>query len=278
MKGLGDLHKLQQQLIEKYQEKNVSVRLQNSTYLAVTFINSPLNQQESTKREARAAQTAQFVVKNFAAIRELQAIWIIFMSSESRFVFFHSYRSLNAFGFNNRGESLRQTVVTAPAAENENPLSPNVRFSTARNETDISLTRVQLNGDLNHGIALVPYYTAKGDARGPGKVAIAPRFGTFDFASYADRPLFSGDSKLEIICDGQIQYSGSAHLLSPKDSGSEGSTAQFLRTEIPFDQFVKIGAARKATIKLNGKPYDLSPEAIVAFRRLGQLVNPAAED
>ena len=39
-------------------------------------------------------------------------------------------------------------------------------------------------------------------------------------------------------------------------------------------QFIKIGEAHKVRIKLNAKQYDLSPEAIAAFKRLGGLVNP----
>ena len=276
-KQLSEIAKLRQELMTRYQEKDVNVHLQNDVYLTISLINSPLNRQDDAAREARAAEVAQFVVKRLPSIQQIKSIWIVFVKSETRWVVFHYSESLGAFVFNNRGEPIRRNEplpATTNTTTDDDPLSPSIKFNPGRNETDISLTRVQLAGDTNHGIALVPYYTARGDARGPGHLAAPPPSVTFDFASYADRPVFSDDSKLEIICDGVKGFSGKAHLLKPQASGSEGSAAQFLMAEIPFDKFVKIGEAHKVQVKLNDKRYDLSPEAIGALNRMAGFVNP----
>ncbi|HYX31335.1 MAG TPA: hypothetical protein VE863_22560 [Pyrinomonadaceae bacterium] len=276
MKNLTQLAKLQKQLIDKYQEKEVNVNLQNNAYLTISFINSPLNQQDDATRAARAEDVAKFVVKNFPPIRQIQQIWIVFLKSESRFIIFHYSQALGAFSFNNRGELLRRPNVPNVAPDSEDPLNPSVKFDPRRNETDIGLERVQLDRDPDHGIAMVPYYTAKGDARGPVRSAAAPSSVTLDFASYAEQPIFSGDSRLEIICDGKTQFAGNARLLQPQESGTAAGHAQFLTVEIPFSDFRRMGEAHKTTVRLNAKQFDLNSDAIAALKRMASFVAPGA--
>ena len=273
VKNLTQLAKLQKQLMDKYAEKDVNVLLQNN-YLTVSFINSPLNQKDDATRAARADDVAKFVVKNFPPIPQIRSIWIVFVKSETHFIIYRQSKALGVFSFNNRGESLRRTEGTV-APDSNDPLSTDVKFDPRRNETDIGIQRVQLDADPDHGIAMVPYYTAKGDARGPVGSAVAPSSVTLDFASYADRPIFSGDSRLEIICDGQAQFSGKARLLQSQESGSEGSHAQFLTAEIPFADFRRMGEAHKTTVKLDPKQFDLKPEAVAALKRMAGFVAPA---
>jgi len=269
VKRLTEVAKLREDLMDKYQEKEVNVDLQNSVFLSIAFVNSEMNREDSGKRAARAQEVAKFVVKTFPSIGKIKSIWIMFMASETRWIVFHSRRSMGHFVFNNRAE----IIVNNGINSSDDPLSPLVRFNPTRDETDISLTRIQLGGDLKQGIALVPYFTAKGDARDPnGKVA-APAFVVFDFASYADRRVFSSDSHLEIVCDGKTDFSGKAHLLSPQNS-SEGNNAQFLTAQIPFAQFAKMGEASSLKVKLDATQFDVSPEAIAALRRMAAHVLP----
>ena len=270
VKRLSETAKLRQDLMDKYQEKEVNVNLQNSVYLTITFVNSPLNQEDPGKRAARAQEVAKFAVKTFPSIGKIKNIWIGFVGLETHWIVFHSRRSLGQFIFNNRGELLN---LSNGMNFEENPLTPIVRFNPASNETDISLTRVQLEGDLNHGIALVPHFTAGGNARDPNGDVKAPAFVVFDFASYADQKIFSSDSDLEIVCDGKTNFTGKAHLLLP-NSVSEGGNAQFLTAQIPFEQFAKMGDARSLKVKLNARQFDLSPEAIAALRRMAAYVLP----
>ena len=77
IKSLGDLAKLRQQLIDKYHEPDINVNLQNSRYLSIVFINSPLNQQAPAVRAKRAQETAKFVVSHYPAIGEIGNIWSV---------------------------------------------------------------------------------------------------------------------------------------------------------------------------------------------------------
>jgi hypothetical protein len=271
VKRLTEVAKLRQDLMDKYQEKEVNVDLQNSVFLSIAFVNSEMNQADSGKRAARAQEVAKFVVKTFPSVGQIKSIWIMFMASETRWIVFHSRKSLGHFIFNNRGELIN---TSNGIGSDENPLSPIVRFNPTSNETDISLTRIQLVGNLSDGIALVPYFTAKGDARDPNGKVTAPAFVVFDFASYADQRIFSSDSHLEIVCDGKTEFSGKAHLLSPQDSASKGNNGQFLTAEIPFAQFAKMGDASSLKVKLDAKQFDVSPEAIAALRRMAAYVTP----
>jgi len=264
VKSLGDMARLRKQLLDKYHDPDVGVSLQNSRYLSIVFVNSPLNQQDNTKRAKRAQETVKFVMANFPTIDKIQNIWIMFVASESRWIFYHHSRSIDAFVFDKNGEEINNPG----RSESEDARAPVVKFNAARNETDVSITRIQLEGDLNHGIALVPHFTVRGNARNPNGKTAAPALVGFDFASYADRKIFSVHTKLEIRCDDQLTFAGDAHLLSPEDSGSDGSTAQFLTAQIPFAQFAQMGNAREVKINLGRKQFTLTPEDIDALRRM----------
>jgi len=162
VKRMTEVAKLRQDLMDRYEEKEVNVGLQNSVFLSIAFVNSEMNQKDSGKRAARAQEVAKFVVKTFPSIGNIKSLWIMFVASETRWIVFHYRRSLGHFIFNNRGELIN---TSNGIGSEENPLSPIVRFNPTSNETDISLTRVQLEGDLNDGIALVPHFTAAGNAR-----------------------------------------------------------------------------------------------------------------
>lgn len=263
VKSLSDMAKLRQQLIDKYHEQDIGVNLQNSRYLSITFINSPLNQQAPAVRAKRAQETAKFVAANYPAIRGLQSIWVSFVEYHTRLIIFHYSNTIEIFAFDNTG-----TMMSMGRDKEADDRTPVAKFNAARNETDVSITRLQLEGDLNHGIAMVPHFTVHGNVHDSNSKLGAPSVVVVDFASYADRKIFSEKAKLEIRCDGVTAFSGSALLLMPQDSGSEGSTAQFLEAQIPIQQFSKMGSSREVKIKLGGKAFALSPEDIDALRAM----------
>ena len=263
IKSLRDLARLRQQLIDKYHEQDLNVNIQNSRYLSIVFINSPLNQQAPAVRAKRAQETARFVVSHYPAIREIRNIWIHFAVYETRLIIFHYSRNVEAFAFDNTG------AETYPGPNGKaDDRTPVARFNAARNETDVSITRLQLEGDLNHGIAMVPHFTVAGNVHDSNSKLGVPSLVVVDFASYADRKVFSNNTKLEIRCDGVPTFAGDALLLTPQDSGSEGNTAQFLEAQIPMPQFAKMGSSREVKIKLGSRAFELSPEDINALRAM----------
>ena len=97
VKRLTEVAKLREDLMDKYQEKEVNVDLQNSVFLSIAFVNSPLNQDDAGKRAARAQEVAKFAVKSFPSIGKVKSIWIMFVSLETHWIVFHSRRSLGHF-------------------------------------------------------------------------------------------------------------------------------------------------------------------------------------
>ncbi|MDX6530313.1 MAG: hypothetical protein QOH41_2603 [Blastocatellia bacterium] len=258
VKSLRDLNRLRQQLIDRYQEQNISAN-QNSRFLFITFVNSPLNQKNQIDRSRRAQDTATFTALNYPAIKGIESIEVSFVQSDSRFFVYRYTRNLGSFLFDRNG------VAEDSRGFKEDPRRPLLRFNSVKNETDVSITRLQLEGDTNQGIALVPHFSFKGNVNDANRSA--PDSVVFDFASYAARKLFPGDASLDIQCDEIVVFSGNAHLLLP-DSANQGSTAQFLTAQIPVAQFSQIGKAHQVNLKLGNKNFALSPEDIDALRAL----------
>ena len=267
VKSLRDTARLRQQLIDKYHEQDVHVSLQNSRFLSIVFIDSPLNKKDNAERARRAQDTAAFVVANFPEISRIENIWVHFFESESRFIVYQYRRSLGFFAFDRNG-----VAVNSGRTREEDLRTPVVRYNPARNQTDVSITRLQLEGDMNHGIALVPHFTITGNARDTTSKLVAPDWVGFDFASYADRKVFTGNSRLEIRGDDVLAFTGNARLLTAQDSGSEVSSAQFLTAQIPFQQFSKIANAEDVRIKLGTKEFQLSPEDVKSLRAMRAYV------
>lgn len=192
IKTLSDLNAIRQHLIQKYHDE-VSVNLTNSRFLSVVFVNSPLNKLDDATRAQRAHEAALFVSRNYEGIKSIQAIWVSFAGTETHLIFFHRTDVLGAFGFDKDGRRI------GPGSGTEEDLrAPVAKFNDSRNETDISVTRIQLEGNMDEGVALVPHFTVTGDTRrGP---APAPEFVVLDFASYSRQPVFTmPNSKLLVM-------------------------------------------------------------------------------
>lgn len=268
VKSLSDLNALRQHLIQKYHD-DVGVNLQNSRFLSIVFINSPMNKQGTAKRAERAQDAATFTALNYEGLQSIERIWISFVASETRFIVFHYSEGIESFAFDKNGVPVNAVPVNPDAR------TPVATFSSARNETDISVTRLQLEGDLDHGIALAPHFTVPGKLDPSGKAPM-PKAVTFDFASYAKRKIFSKSSPLIIQGDDKAIYLGSAELLIPDVAGPNADSApQFLRAEVPFEQFVTIANAHKVRIKLGPKEFQLAPEDVRALRGMAAYVAPA---
>jgi hypothetical protein len=272
VKSLAGLNALRQQLNEKYHE-DVGVNLQNSRFLSIVFTNSPLNQQDSGKRARRAQETAKFVALNYQGIKDIDRMGIFFVASETRFIVVHYTTTIGSFGFDKSGAAVAYEPNTGVHPNEEDPRAPVARFNSSRNETDVSVTRIQLDGDISHGIALVPYFTVSGDARQSDNPITAPESVVLDFASYADKPVFSDDAKLEIYCDDRLGLNGMARLISGKPSDKDESAGQFLTTQISFKLFKRMGESRNVRIVLGPKRFELLPDDIRALAAMSAYVH-----
>jgi hypothetical protein len=272
MKSLAGLNALRQLLIEKYHE-DVGVNLQNSRYLSIVFTNSPLNQQDSAKRAQRASETAKFVALNYQGIKEVDRVWIYFVASETRFIVVHYSSTIDGFGFDKNGAAMPFAPNTGVVPSAEDLRTPVARFNSSRNETDVSITRIQLDGDMNHGIAMVPHFTVSGDARKSDTATTAPESVVLDFASYSDTPVFSDNAKLKIYCDDRLALDGLARLISGKPSEKEQGVGQFLSVQISFKLFNRMAESRNVRIVLGPKRFELLPDDITALGAMSAYVH-----
>lgn len=273
VKSLSGLNALRQHLIEKYGDQ-VNLNLHNSHYLNVVFINSPLNHQDRVKRIERAQDAARFVALNYDDIKSIEQIWISFVASETRYLVIHYTQGLDSFGFDRNGASLdtqtirNDAVVYDESKKESDARAPVARYSEATNETDISITRIQLEGDINRGIALVPHFTVSGDARIRGAATAAPDFVVFDFASYADKPVFKESPALEVYCDGKLALKGVAPLVPTGATGMDESVGQFLSVHVSFKLLQRMGDSKRVRIVLGPRQFELLPDDISALARM----------
>jgi len=267
VKSLNDLAKLRQQLTDKYQEKDINVNLQDSRFLSVSFVNSALNQRGTSERKNRAYETVMYVKSHYPGINGIQSILIAFVRSETRFIVFHYTDIVDTFAFDRNGSEI------GARTEEEDVHRPVARFSAPRNETDVSITRLQLEGDMNHGIAMVPHYTVAGDINNSARKLAAPQLVTLEFASYAEKKVFPANARLLIEGDGKTIFSGSARLLNSADAGTaKDSLPQFLNAQIPFSQFVRIPDSNKVRLTLGPKVFLLSAEDLDSLHEMGDYV------
>jgi hypothetical protein len=257
IKTLSDLNAISYHLKQKYHDE-VAVNLNNSRFLTVVFINSPLNKMAGSERLSRAQDAAVFVSRNYEGIKSVEQIWISFVATETYFVVFHKTEGLGSFGFDKDGKGI------GPGSENEEDnRAPVVRFNQARNESDVSVTRVQLEGTPNNGVALVPHFTVTGDAR--VRSTAAPEMVTLDFASYSPQPRFTYNPQLEIYCDDKLIVKGPAQLMPAEASGAEETIAQFVTVRVSFKSFQRMAQARKVRINLGPKHFELGAGDIEAL-------------
>lgn len=278
VKSLSGMHALRQHLIQKYGDQ-VNLNLHNSRYLNVAFINSQLNHQDRSKRIERAQDAARFVAVNYDDIKSIEQILISFVATETRYFIITYTRGIDAFGFDRNGARLSATptagndpVVTTDTTESSDPRAPVARYSQAANRTDISVTRIQLEGDMKRGMALVPHYTVRGDARMLGAATTPPDFVVFDFASYADKPLFQQSPPLEIYCDGRLALKGVASLVPTAESGFDETVGQFLSAQVSFKLLQRMADSKRVRIVLGQKQFELLPDDIKALARMTAFV------
>lgn len=277
-KSLGGLNSLRQKLIEKYGDE-VNVNLHNSRYLFVVFVNSPLNNQDPLKRSERAQDAARFVASNYEGIKTIELMWITFMASETRFFVIHYNQGIDSFPFDRTGKAVNPTGTPRDGAAADSytlpsdPRAPVARYHAASNQTDISVTRIQLEGDMNRGVALVPHFRVAGDARSLGTATLPPSQVVLDFASYTDKPVFRDSAPLEIYCDDRPAFKGTAALLPTGESGMDETVGQFLTIHVPFQLLQQMANSKRVRIVLKPKRFQLSAEDITALQRMTAYVS-----
>lgn len=190
-KTLGDLTTVRAELIKKFGEQDVNVRVntfQNQTSISVVYVNSLLNQKTIEERAKRSQETAEIVRQHYPSIKNVSEIWVGFMRVTTRLVVFHWSEMIEIRGFDNEARALRDPR-TAPL----DPGLPTVRYLPNQNKTEISGKSIRLEGTAEKGVTVIPHFLVAGDVN---KIKPkSPDDVTLDFAAFSEKPKFPNVTK-----------------------------------------------------------------------------------
>jgi len=273
-KTLGSLGEVRSEIINKFGEDNVDLRINSVTghsTISITFINSHLNEKTSKDRDRRAQQTVEIVKSRFPQINSVDEIYVLFSRVTTSLVIFRSAIIIDYFAFDKDGKPVHgvfDSAQTYPGADPEEPaLTPRVNYSPAQNQTEIYLEGIQLEGVAGNGLTMMPRLTATGDTN---KVTpSAPAFIRFDFASFAAKPAFPGVTEVAFIGD-RINYQTKGQFSTSRSN--DGLASEFLYLTVPYPIFRQMIASKGLTIKLGEKQYQLTNEQVQALRKMTQYV------
>lgn len=274
-KDLGEVSKLQAGIVKEFGEKEVGVNLNNDTFLTVSFINSPLNNQSEEVRAQRAEQTAAFVKDHFQSISKIQKIWVVFVRVETHFIFVHYSDTVSAFVFDKDGQPSRPRDDDHDAPENhdssalDHGLKPSAVYSPDLDQTDVMITGLQLQGNQNQGLTMSVYSKLRGDATGV-KRADAPKGVDVDLASYSEKSLFPGEPKIQFVADGKIVFTTARQFSTSKNL--DGLFSESVSLEVPYAAFRRLAAGKKISLKLGNYEYNFTDEQAESLRRMTEYV------
>jgi len=270
VKSLTDLTKLQAELIKEFHDQNVNVVIQNSTLLGITFINSKLNNETDVKRQERAQATASFVKTHYAGMAGIERIWVAFVAYETRFLIVNYTRTIDGYIFNKNGSLVRPPALYDERLGSQPDDEPRASYNPSNNQTGVHITALQLSGNMNEGLVLVPDLTLSGDARPPRKATIVLLSVKLTFASYAPTKTFKTDVPFVIIADGKTIYTATAHNTSTTTDGGN----EFLVVAIPFPRFLAMAQAEEAALRLGNKRFPLTDKQLAALRNMTNYAAP----
>jgi hypothetical protein len=265
--SLADLARLRANLINEFHDSDVQVLIRNATVLSVTFVNSPLNDESSGPlRMERAQKTASFVQTHYAAIDRIERMWVSFVAAETHFFVFTYSRSVDAFPFDGRGTLM---TLSGQPLQSEGEDRAHAVYNASRDETDVQITRLQLSGNLDEGLALAPHFILQGHVT-DGHPAIPPAKVVFDFASFASEKIFKKDVSFAIIGDSKTVFDGKASNSSKETEGGN----EFLSVELSFDQFSEMTHAAKVVLRLGDTEYPLNASQLEQLRKMASYCAP----
>ena len=265
-KTLGDLANVRSELIKKFGEKDVNLRVntfENRINISVIYVNSPLNEKTTDARAKRAQETAEIVKQHYPSIKNISEIWIGFMRATTRLVIFHWSEMIEAYGFDREARALRD-----PGMAPLDPSQPVVRYSPSQNKTDISSSGIPLEGTPEKGVIVVPHFSVAGDV-----TKITPRPADevgLDFAAFSEKPKFPNLTKIVFLSDNKIVYLTEGQFSTSKIA--DGMYSEFLYLQVPTAVFLKIASGSSVKIKLNEHEYTLTESQILQIQRMSDYL------
>jgi hypothetical protein len=263
---VSELASLQRDIVRMYGENGVNVNLSEEVSLTVTFINSPLNSKTQDDRARRAQETAVFVKQHYPSIQKLEEIWVVFLRQETRFVVITTSYWMDYFGFDKGARPLPMPNEDPSEAGSDGALKPTAVYSPSLNETDISINRLQLEGDMSQGVAVAPHFVISGDVTGVRLSGVAPKSVSFDFASYSEKSMFPGKIEIVFLADGKVVYQKQDTFSTSKSA--DGGYSEFLLVQVPYEAFRRMIAGTTLTIRLGDREFLLNKGQLNALRSM----------
>lgn len=275
LKSLSDLNALRQALVREYRHQQVEVKLHEvndgQRVLSAVFFNSAFNRLADAERARKAQEIAAFARGRYAGAAGVSHITVTFVRSRARLVFFQSHEVVGYYPFA-KNQILESEVAAAAAAasarDDEGGGVPKARasYSPFNGETTVSVNYLQIYGDLNDGLILLPGFAVRGE-----RVA-APRHVDFEFVSYSKRRIFDDDDRLSVVADGRELLSRAPQMTS-HGRGQDGTYAEVVKHRLSYREFTRLAGARAAVFTLGPKEFDLSPEHLAALRGMKECVD-----
>jgi hypothetical protein len=265
-KTLGDLANVRSELIKKFGEQDVNLRVntfQNRTTIVVIYVNSPLNQKSADERAKRAQETAEIIRQHYPSIKSGNEIWIGFMRVTTRLVIFHWSEMIESYGFDSEARALRDPGTTLVDLS-----KPEVRYLASQNKTEISSNGIQLEGTSEKGVLFVPHFSVAGDVN---KITPKPPEDVgLDFAAFSDKPRFPNVTKIVFLSDDKVVYRTEGQFSTSKTR--DDMYCEFLFLNMPAAMFVKITSGSTIKIRLNEREYTLTESQILQLQRMSDYL------
>ena len=263
---LGDLTMVRTELIKKFGEEDVNVRvntIQNRTSISVIYVNSPLNQKTTEERVKRAQETAEIVRQYYPSIKNVSEIWVGFMRVTTRLVVFHWSEMIEAHGFDSEARALRE-----PGIVPVDPSQPEIRYSGSQNKTEISSSGIQLEGTTERGVILIAHFSVAGNInkitpKPPDEVLL-------DFAAFSEKPKFPNLTKIVFLSDDRIVYRTEDQFSTSKIADEK--YCEFLYLKVPTATFLKITSGSTVKIRLNEHEYALTDSQFLQIQRMSDYL------
>ncbi|HEV7747402.1 MAG TPA: hypothetical protein VGO56_20560 [Pyrinomonadaceae bacterium] len=266
-KSLGELSQLQNDIAKEFKEKEVAVNLSNGTSLTITFINSVLNSQEAEQRAQRAQRTAQFVSKRYPAIANIEAIWVVFMRIETRYVIVNYSENMGYFGFDQNAQPLREEAP--PEVKPVDETRPAATYDPKLKQTDVVIRQMQLEGDINNGLSVIPHFTVPGDASDLKRSTSFPDSVRFDFSSFSEKSMFPGAPTFTFLADGKAVFE-TPEQFSTSKFGEQFT--EFASVGVPYQTFRRIVGGKTLKLTIGDREYAFTEKQLDALREMTNYV------
>src|SRR6185295_16899973 len=265
----GELSQLQSEIAKEFKEKEVGVHLNNNIALTITFVNSALNSQEFEQRQKRAERTASFVIAHYPSVTKLQEIWVVFMVMKTRFVVLNYSETVAYFGFDNTGQPLRQVDAELPPPEPVDETRPIATYNAAKQQTEVIIRQMSLEGDLNNGFSVAPHFSVPGDASGLKRSTSFPDSVSFDFLSFSEKSMFPGAPKFTFLTDGKVVFESSEQFSTSK---VDEKFSELAYVKIPYRTFRKMVSGKSLRLTIGDREYIFTEKQLEALREMTKYV------